>query len=674
MKLRLILGRYYRDTLNKRSEKYITRLVIVLLCMLPFGRINAQENVTETENRIWSVKIEGNRSFEGLVIKNNIANEGPSFWQKINIFKKTGTSIDKTEIRKDVIRIERFYQRRGYVDVQVSYELRARRKEWKKDLVFIVKENTPVRIAKVTLQTNASEADSAAIFGGNKFKRELNRIPYREGEVYQPIEEAEVLGRLIRVIKNKGYAYADLQIDARVDTSDRKAVIEFIADPGPQTRFDSIIVDGESTIDKEVVKRETGIKKGELYSEQAMRQAQREVFKHHLFRLALVSIPDQPKDSTLEIALRVKELPLRSLQLKLGIGDFDRLEEPIAWNNSWKLFRGQGTWVYRNVRGKGERFSVTGKYSFFEQNLSADYLFPYVYNTKSSISINPYYQRRDERAYNIETGGIQSTYGYEYNEFTTGTFSYQFSLNNETELRGSTTIPDSLLSYDKSSFAFNLYYARGVRRGNNGIIIQPYLELSGLFGEASFSFQKVSLDVRKYFELNSKLTLATRIRGGAIYYSKQDSLPSDIRFYSGGTNTVRGWGRQQLGPKRLVVETDTSGAGQVNTYSYVPEGGNAVLNFNVELRQQLDSFIKGFGVAAFLDGGQVWRRMSDINSGDIQFGVGGGLRYRSPIGPIRVDVGYKVNPTNEDLNIVKGVDRGNIWDRWGIHFSIGQAF
>ncbi|HCD53348.1 MAG TPA: hypothetical protein DEQ34_12935 [Balneolaceae bacterium] len=642
--------------------------------MLPFGRINAQENVTETENRIWSVKIEGNRSFEGLVIKNNIANEGPSFWQKINIFKKTGTSIDKTEIRKDVIRIERFYQRRGYVDVQVSYELRARRKEWKKDLVFIVKENTPVRIAKVTLQTNASEADSAAIFGGNKFKRELNRIPYREGEVYQPIEEAEVLGRLIRVIKNKGYAYADLQIDARVDTSDRKAVIEFIADPGPQTRFDSIIVDGESTIDKEVVKRETGIKKGELYSEQAMRQAQREVFKHHLFRLALVSIPDQPKDSTLEIALRVKELPLRSLQLKLGIGDFDRLEEPIAWNNSWKLFRGQGTWVYRNVRGKGERFSVTGKYSFFEQNLSADYLFPYVYNTKSSISINPYYQRRDERAYNIETGGIQSTYGYEYNEFTTGTFSYQFSLNNETELRGSTTIPDSLLSYDKSSFAFNLYYARGVRRGNNGIIIQPYLELSGLFGEASFSFQKVSLDVRKYFELNSKLTLATRIRGGAIYYSKQDSLPSDIRFYSGGTNTVRGWGRQQLGPKRLVVETDTSGAGQVNTYSYVPEGGNAVLNFNVELRQQLDSFIKGFGVAAFLDGGQVWRRMSDINSGDIQFGVGGGLRYRSPIGPIRVDVGYKVNPTNEDLNIVKGVDRGNIWDRWGIHFSIGQAF
>jgi len=674
LKLRLILGRYYRDTLNKRSEKYITRLVIVLLCMLPFGRINAQENVTETENRIWSVKIEGNRSFEGLVIKNNIANEGPSFWQKINIFKKTGTSIDKTEIRKDVIRIERFYQRRGYVDVQVSYELRARRKEWKKDLVFIVKENTPVRIAKVTLQTNASEADSAAIFGGNKFKRELNRIPYREGEVYQPIEEAEVLGRLIRVIKNKGYAYADLQIDARVDTSDRKAVIEFIADPGPQTRFDSIIVDGESTIDKEVVKRETGIKKGELYSEQAMRQAQREVFKHHLFRLALVSIPDQPKDSTLEIALRVKELPLRSLQLKLGIGDFDRLEEPIAWNNSWKLFRGQGTWVYRNVRGKGERFSVTGKYSFFEQNLSADYLFPYVYNTKSSISINPYYQRRDERAYNIETGGIQSTYGYEYNEFTTGTFSYQFSLNNETELRGSTTIPDSLLSYDKSSFAFNLYYARGVRRGNNGIIIQPYLELSGLFGEASFSFQKVSLDVRKYFELNSKLTLATRIRGGAIYYSKQDSLPSDIRFYSGGTNTVRGWGRQQLGPKRLVVETDTSGAGQVNTYSYVPEGGNAVLNFNVELRQQLDSFIKGFGVAAFLDGGQVWRRMSDINSGDIQFGVGGGLRYRSPIGPIRVDVGYKVNPTNEDLNIVKGVDRGNIWDRWGIHFSIGQAF
>ena len=66
--------------------------------------------------------------------------------------------------------------------------------------------------------------------------------------------------------------------------------------------------------------------------------------------------------------------------------------------------------------------------------------------------------------------------------------------------------------------------------------------------------------------------------------------------------------------------------------------------------------------------------MNNVDPSTIQFGVGGGIRYESPIGPIRVDVGYKLNPTREDLNQFATVDNGSKWDRWGLHFSIGQAF
>jgi len=92
------------------------------------------------------------------------------------------------------------------------------------------------------------------------------------------------------------------------------------------------------------------------------------------------------------------------------------------------------------------------------------------------------------------------------------------------------------------------------------------------------------------------------------------------------------------------------------------------------LRQELRGLIPNFGLAAFLDGGQVWEDASNLEDRPVQFGAGGGIRYQSPIGPVRIDVGYKINPSDQDLNIFNGEDFGSGWSRIGIHFSIGQAF
>lgn len=128
-------------------------------------------------------------------------------------------------------------------------------------------------------------------------------------------------------------------------------------------------------------------------------------------------------------------------------------------------------------------------------------------------------------------------------------------------------------------------------------------------------------------------------------------------------------GRQELGPKEAVFDSLGAFSG------YVPTGGKATLSFNFELRQDVDRFIKGLSFAGFIDGGQVWKTIRTTENRPIQFGVGGGVRYESPIGPIRVDLGYKVNPTDEDLNIYQGdKSMSSAWNRWHFHFSIGQAF
>jgi outer membrane protein assembly complex protein YaeT len=665
--------------LNFLRQTYSAVLIIATFLVIHPSQLVAQ-NGSEGTQRIWDVEIEGNTAYEDIVIEQYIANQRPGFWKRLVNRRKAGVEVNYLELRKDVIRIQRFYQRRGYLDAKVSYRLVNEYSAERLTLIFTVQENRPVRIRDVQVSLEAETADSQFIENSEVYQRALQRIQFRSGRRYQQIEEPEVVGRLTRLLKNLGYVYATSTVTVNLDSLSNEASIQIKNVAGPRARITNINVVGNSTLDERFILRETGIDYGDYYSEGIIRNAQQEVFKHHLFRLALISIPEQPRDTTLELLLRVKELPLRSIRLRAGVGDFDRLDGPIYYDNFYKIFRTQATWVYRNVRGRGEQFSTNVKLSYYDKYLGLEYLFPYVFNTKSSFSVNPFIQNRIEKTYSITRGGLVNSFGYEYNRNLTGTFSYEFALNNEYDIANERNqdvveiLPDSILAYNISSFQFNAYYARGLERGRRGLIIQPYLEFSGLFGESTFSFQKAALDVRKYFEVTQGLVLASRVRLGAIYYAKQDSLPADIEYYSGGTSSVRGWGRDDLGPKRASITYDTTSSGIEQKVRYVPTGGRAFLNFNVEARKSLNGFIKGLGMAVFLDGGQVWGSIRRLEERPIQFGTGGGLRYNSPIGPIRIDLAYKINPTDQDLGIYRGVDYGGRFSRWHLHFSIGQAF
>lgn len=625
---------------------------------------------TEIDDRVWEIKIEGNKTFQGPVIKNVIANESPSLLKKIVSFRKVGMRVSETEFRRDVIRIERFYQRQGFINVEVYYEIRElKNKSWKKTLVFVVVENKPVIVQSNQVSfTNNQDIESLSDGEYKDFESLLNRLPFKKGQRYEPINKTYVEGEIESELKNLGFVYVKANVEAEVDSTNLTADVRINIDAGQKNYFQNVIIEGNESVDDQYVVRESGIKRGEVFSEEKMREAQREVFSNHLFRFALLSIPDQEPDSTLDVLIRIRELPLRSVQIKFGVGNFDRLEEQLRVGNSYKVIRGQLSWTHRNVAGRGERFSTSISASAFDQQIRADYLFPYVFNTKSSFISSPFIRHKIEPSYEIVSGGITNNFVYNYSQELTSSLGYEFTNNNEITRKSQEILPDTVLNYNVSSFRLNAYYSSSVRQQTNGWLVQPSLEFSGLFNEATFSFQKASIDIRKYTEISRTTVLATRFDTGIIYYSRQDSLPQDILYYSGGTSSVRGWNLQQLGPKRAVLSDDGS------FERYVPRGGKAVLSFNVEIRQKLNSFIKGFGTAVFLDAGQVYPAVNEINAQDLQFGIGGGFRYQSPIGPIRIDVGYKLNPTDEDLNIYQGQNFGSAWNRWGLHLSIGQAF
>ncbi|MGH9311284.1 MAG: BamA/TamA family outer membrane protein, partial [Vicinamibacterales bacterium] len=126
-----------------------------------------------------------------------------------------------------------------------------------------------------------------------------------------------------------------------------------------------------------------------------------------------------------------------------------------------------------------------------------------------------------------------------------------------------------------------------------------------------------------------------------------EDLPGSERFFAGGDTTIRGFALDTVGEPKTI-----SALG-------FPKGGNAVLILNAELRVPV---WKDIGAAVFVDGGNVFERVTDFDFGELRGSSGFGLRYRSPIGPIRVDLGFKMDRRELDTR------------RHVIHFSIGQAF
>jgi outer membrane protein insertion porin family len=637
--------------------KYIISNSILMLIAGLLTPAFSQGQIEETGEKdpvVWKVGFEGNETYSAMVLREIIATESPGFIQKV-LGKHGNFVLSENELRRDQIRIQRFYERRGFIHVQVEYEVSSLNRDWRRRVIFRITEGSPLMVRSGRIVIDADSSIAEEIRATRDYERAEQRHNFREGMRYQSLLIADTEGLFLKVLEDEGFAWPEVEINTEIDSVANRADVTIIARPNQRTYFSEIRIEGDLSVSERILLRETDIREGELYSRNKMQDGQRQIFNHHLFRFATITLPEQPKDSTLEVLFRVREHPQRSVQASIGFGREEYL-------------RGQLGWRHRNISGTGHRFGVIGRGSFIEQRLSTDYLFPYVFNPKSSNVTTLFGTHKLEPSFELFQAGFNNSLIYELRRSVTASATYEYSINEELSRDPDISLPDTVLNYNVSSLTFSGYYSEGLSREPRGWVVQPFVELSGLFGEGSFSFQKISLDIRRYIRLSRSSTLAARINAGKVFYSFEENLPQNILFFTGGTNSVRGWNRQTLGPVRPVFRDDNS------FREYVPTGGRALLNFNIEMRQQLTGFIPNLGIAAFLDGGQVWRDTDSMDERPLQFGTGGGIRYQSPIGPLRIDIGYKINPTDEDLNIYEGTDYGTRWSRIGIHFSIGQAF
>ncbi|MCH8567910.1 MAG: BamA/TamA family outer membrane protein [Balneolales bacterium] len=601
------------------------------------------------------VRMEGNETYPDMVLKDIIATEAPGFFRRMAFWRRGGFDYSETEVRRDIIRLQRFYQRRGFYDIAVNYRVEEGRKDHHRRIVFEINEGEPtiIRSFEIIVENEENE-DVRSFIESRDFSRAQNRNLLSEDSRYHLIRHPDVESDFLNLMRNFGFPWAKSVIKADVDTVARQADLRLYLDPGVIAYFNEIEVDGVQTVPESLIRYQSAIREGDRFSQRQLREAQQLVFRHPLVRLTTIAIPEQEEDDLVDIRIRIREQSLRSIQVLAGFGNED-------------LLRGQVTWTHRNPFGNGHRFSATTRASFLEQMGNVEYLIPGFVNPRSNLSVSPFASRREESNFLITRYGFINNLSYWHSRELVGNISYEFSNNNELLNQGSGIRSDSTQVYNISSLKLSSLYNESTPDRGQGWAVRPFAEISGFLGTGSIAYQRLSLDVRRFIDLSSTTKIALRVDSGLLFSGDPFDTPANIRFYTGGTNSVRGWQRRELGPKRAVK--DNNG----NFLQYLPLGGQSMLMFNSEIRQDLPFLIDGLQIGAFLDGGQVWLRYQETNPADFQYGTGAGLRYNSPIGPVRIDFGYKLNPSDEDLNRFEG-ETFSGRSRWAVHFSIGQAF
>jgi outer membrane protein assembly factor BamA len=341
---------------------------------------------------------------------------------------------------------------------------------------------------------------------------------------------------------------------------------------------------------------------------------------------------------------------------------------PTNFTTSQKTFWGpRGTVQYtrNNFRGKGESISLTGFGGRLDQRFAFYYIDPNFRWTKWRASTSFSAEHNQENpifSSQQEIGGVQLQRYIDKSLKNILFVRYQFSQTNLTHVLIPELIPSEDQNVQLSTVAVNM--TRDTRDNpldeHRGWLQSIELDNNSTRLGSSVNFAKLTAQVANYKQAFHNIVWANSIRIGLAEPYSGSRVPLSEKFFTGGSNSLRGFPLDGAGPQR-PVQVCSNGGTDCGTFISVPAGGRQMLIINTEARIPVP-IKQGLGVVAFYDGGNVFpgvgfKRFADLYSNNVGFG----LRYATPVGPIRLDIGHNLNP-------IKGVNATQYF------ISIGQAF
>lgn len=690
----------------------------------------------QPQRTVTGVHFRGNRAIAADTLAISIATTGSSWLAGFAPlrFLRLGRrrTFDELEFRRDVVRLQLLYRLHGYFEARVDTVVR--RGGQSVSVAFRIQEGPPVIV------------DTIAIGGADSIvpaDRLRHSLPLAVGRPFDRYLFATSADTLVMAMRNRGYPFAEVYRSYAVDRTTRLARVSYEVVPGTHARVGEIAIPGSRVVSRRTVRRFLATRVGEEFDQDALYDSQRSLYQTDLFRYVSVGIAPEStvagSDSLVRILVQMTEGSRTRFRTGVGYGTID-------------CFRAQATLAQINFLGGARRLELAGKVSKLgfahptalgsrnivcpelAKDISGSSRFsdtlnylasitltqPALFARRNAISITAFAERRSEfKAFErIGVGGSVSL-GFGVGRDLPVTLTYRLAYG-RTRADASTycvffdrceqsTV--ALLSANHRQATLGLSVLE--TRTNNPI--DPtrgrFYSLGAAYGRGSYAgspigsqyaFAKAVGETALYRELSRGWVAAFRVRAGMVrpaLSTVADSVirfvPPEERFYLGGPSTVRGFGRNEMGPVVYVADrADTSLTTGTITYPGLRTsslGSNAIALASLELRFPSPLVSSRFRLAAFVDVGQLW---DQTTGGLIPSGwratPGLGLRVATPLGPMRFDAAYNgydrqvgplyiVNKTAGTLDLEKSDFRGpargaSFLGRLQFHFSVGQAF
>ncbi len=639
------------------------------------GRV---EDVRGVESYVGKIELDGVNRFtkKEFLAYLTIDERSPLIW-------RPKVPFEEATLVTDAARIRELYWAHGYYEAEVVSMVpvtrvgRVRllgkhageRRAGKTRIKIVVREGAPTKVRRLTLRWPdgfpAGPPDPLATPAA------IARVStLREGEAFEIPKLNTTRERLQRRMQSRGYAFAEVAESAVVDVG-RGAVVDLELRPGVYVKIGRITIEGLIGVPERRVRDEIDFAPGMRFSPALLARIERTIYGMDVFSSVSIDTAEEAgARGTVDLVIRVVESPTQTIKVGPGLG-----VDPVRWEQRASLL-----YAHRNLGRDLTRFElrVTAGYAEMPSLLRPEAHGPLVrveprfqhkgfLEKRTHWTLAPGFELGIWQGYQFYSPSLRMGPSRFFGEHVELGLTYNARFVDFFHVSPALRASESILGLDFRdpyfvSFlepALSLYFVDSMLRPKNGAIIAAIYDIAGLGG--NFSFHKVQPTLRLYYTPHERVTLAVRAQIGFMFpFGKRAGTPIDMRFFLGGADSVRGWGLRRLSPKVVLDECADTGLG--DDCRGVPVGGQTMVLGNVELRVRMFAKVSA---AAFLDMGDVRAGVASFRPRSWNYAAGPGLRYDSPIGIFRLDLGFRLNETDQSSREPR---------IWAIHLGLGESF
>lgn len=569
---------------------------------------------------IKSITFEGNNAYTDKVLKKLMKTSEKGFFSLVT----SSGDLKMEDIDQDITKLTGFYYNSGYIQARIGEPKIEYKGNWI-DITIKIDEGPQFKVGNVDITGDL-------VLPKDELKKRLKIT--KETFYNREVVRNDVLA-LTDLYSDEGFAHADIspRIDKEVDNL--KVNITYIVQKGKQVFFEYIIIGGNSKTRDKVIRRELSVYERELYSGRKLKLSVRNLYRLDFFEDIKVNTVKGSADDKMILKIDVTEKPTGTMSFGAG------------YSSQESVF-GSVNVSQRNFLGRGQILNAEGQIGARTNLFKLGFTEPWLFDIPLSMGVDLYNWKTDYDTYDRKSVGGGIRFSYPVYAFTRANIRYNYDdadITNISEFAAQ-SIKDLEGTNITSSITTGIIYDSRNRRFNpsKGSKHNATLKYAGLGGNVAFS--KIVAETGWYMPLIMDTIGFLHGKAGYVTENSGGVLPDYERFYLGGINSVRGYEWREI----HVLDEDGNEI-----------GGDKFVQFNAEC---IIPLLKKQGLVGviFYDAGNVFNDDESVDLSTLRNSTGFGFRWFSPMGPIRIEYGYK-------LNVKEGEEGGGRWE-----FSMGSVF